>query len=415
MEKKIVRKRTLSNMLLDFLTVALIALIFVPQFKFIGAYNFLNLSVTVLWCIIAFSKHPRFFTGGSKYFQVSIVFFLIAIFIAFFADNKVLVNRYSSFVMVPLFYWMYQYNVMYRELKANSRILFLSLPFILYTSIQTTLVLILNPFAARSIKTSTEGSEDLISDGVGGYGLIYSVVILVIVLVPLLLEQKKFGLMTFRRILLVSLGGSFLYLIILSNYFTALIVTILGVLAIIALYRNKRIFIFLIPVALLYFTLQKEINLVVIDTISEFVQADGLTHRRLQEIKTELTTGTKTESVDSRSEVVGQSIELLSEYPILGYATTPVHRFDWNRVGQHSYILDTYALYGLFLGTYSAWIMWLPFRYRITAKQGSKLQVYAWTVGIAFMLLITMNNLTATMGFASFFVFPTVFDYINKR
>ena len=415
MSPTISRKNTYTNTLLDFVLVLLIALIFVPQFKFLSAYNYLCLFVSVLWCVLAFSQNPRFFLGTSKYFSVSVLFFVLVIAVSFIADNQLLINRYSSFIIIPLFYWIYEYNAIYRSLKSNIKNLFFSLLFILYTSIQTTLVLILNPFAARSIKTSAEETGDLISDGVSGYGLIYAVVILVIVLIPMILDGKKLGLSFLGKIFILVLGGSFLYLIILSNYFTALIVTIMAILSIIILYRNRKMLLMLIPLSLIYFMFQKDINLTVIDSISSFVQTDGLTHKRLQEIKAGLETGSKTESVDSRTGVINQSLELFSEYPILGYANKPVDRFDLNKVGQHSYVFDTYALFGLFLGTYSLWIMWLPFHYRIKSNFGYKLKVFSWTVGFAFMILIIINNLTPTMGFAAFFVFPTVFDYINRK
>ncbi len=411
----IYRKNTFTNTLLDFVLVLLIALIFVPQFKFLSAYNYLCLFVSVLWCVLAFSQNPRFFLGNSKYFFVSVLFFVLVIAFSFIVENKLLINRYSSFIMVPLFYWIYEYNAKYRGIKNSIKILFFSLIFILYTSVQTILKLMLNPYAARSIKTSTEGTEDLFLEGVSGYGLIYAVVILLIVLIPMILDWKKLGISFLGKIFILVLGLSFLYLIILSNYFTALIVTLMAILTIIVLYRNKKMLFILAPFTLLYIMFQKDINVRVLDTISSFVQTDGLTYRRIQEIKAELIFGSRTESVDSRSDVVNQSIDLLSEYPILGYATELGNNFDLNRVGQHSYIFDTYALFGLFLGTYSFWIMWLPFRYRITPKNGYKLRVFSWTVGFTFMILITMNNLTATMGFAAFFVFPTVFDYINKR
>lgn len=415
MSPTISRKNTFTNTLLDIVLVLLIALIFVPQLRFLSAYNYLCLLVSVSWCVLAFSQNPRFFLGTSKYFSVSVLFFVLVIAVSFIADNQLLINRYSSFIMIPLFYWIYEYNAIYRSLKSNIKNLFFSLLFILYTSIQTTLVLILNPFAARSIKTSAEETEDLISDGVSGYGLIYAVVILVIVLIPMILDGKKLGLSFLGKIFILVLGGSFLYLIILSNYFTALIVTLMAILTIIVLYRNKKRLFILAPFALMYIMFQKDINVKVLDTISSFVQTDGLTYRRIQEIKAELIFGSSTESVDSRSGVINQSIDLLSEYPILGYATELGNNFDLNRVGQHSYVFDTYALFGLFLGTYSLWIMWLPFHYRIKSNFGYKLKVFSWTVGFAFMILIIMNNLTPSMGFAAFFVFPTVFDYINKR
>src|SRR5690606_19828502 len=112
----------------------------------------------LMWCAIAFSQKPRFFLGGNRYFTISIVFFVFVSLITFLLDNKLILNRYTAFIMIPLFYWIYNYNSIYRGLKSNIRILIISLVFVLYTSLQTTTVLILNPYASRSMKTSVEGN-----------------------------------------------------------------------------------------------------------------------------------------------------------------------------------------------------------------------------------------------------------------
>lgn len=317
--------------------------------------------------------------------------------------------------MIPLFHWIYLYNDKYRAIGANFKVILFSSVFIVYTTIQTILELLVNPFAARSIKTAAEETEELLLNGVSGYSLIYAVVILLIAIFPLLLDRKKIGISRKYFFIIMTLFFLFFYLIILSNYFTALIVSIVGLLSIFILYKNKNMFVFLLLFSSFYFFFKNEISIFLIDTMSSFIQEDGITYKRLGEIKLNLLTGATTESLDTRSDVTSNSIDLFFENPILGYASTSVREFNLDRLGQHSYVLDTFALYGLFLGIYSFWILWMPFHSRISKRYSYKLRVYSCTVGIVFISLITFNNMTASMGYMAFFVFPTVFAYLKQN
>lgn len=409
------KKNSFADTLLDIFTIALLAVTFIPQFRLISWINYLQLILCGSWILLAFSSHLAFFLGENKYFLKSFACLLILLLIPFMFSNDTMVNRASSIIGVLIFYWIYSYNTAYRGLKSNIRIVCVSFVFVLYTTINTIRALIVNPYASRSMKTDVESTADIVSSGVGSYSLIYSVVLFTLILVPLLIDWRKLKFNMIKLALIVGLIIIFLYLIILSNYFTALIISVIGGVTIFLSYRSVNVLFFIIPLSLIYFTMQKEINIAVIDTISSFSQENGKTYIRLQETKRGIETGEKGENINSRSGVMETSLDLVSEYPIIGYIAGAGSQFELSRVGQHSTILDTFAMYGIFIGTFFFWIMWLPFKSLISRRSSYRMNVLVWIVGISFMILITFNNLTPSMGYAAFFVLPTAFDYLKRN
>lgn len=407
----------LSYKILDAITLLLILLVFIPQFQVLHAYNYFLLGLEIAWLVVAALIHPKFFLGGDKYFLQSFFLTLITVVIPLIFNIQTIANRYSTFIAIPLFYWIYCYNSAYRGLKPNIRIGLLSLIPIVYTSFQTISELLINPYAARLIKTSGDQSVALWSRGISGYSLIYATVILLLILIPLIIERRKLMLNIYSFFLTTSLTFSFIVLIILSNYFTALIIVSFGVLMYITFYLNKKLLFFIfIGFFMLYSAEHKVINKTVIETIIYFVPQYGKTHERLDAIRNSIVYDIELKDLDTRSETRKASLDLFSKYPLGGYIVASNNNiFDLDKVGQHSYILDTYALFGLFIGTFAFWIMWLPFKYLIKQNNIYRLKVFTWIIGISFILILLNNNLTPSIGFATFFIFPTVYEYLKLK
>lgn len=409
------KKNSFAGIILDIFTAALLALTFIPQLRIFSFYNYLQLFVGSSWFVVAFISNHSFFLSRNGYFWKSTLCILIMILIPFLFSNQTMVNRAANIAVVFIYYWIYNYNSTYRGITSNLRVIIISLPMILYTTINTIRELLVNPYASRSIKTTVNETGDLALSGIGGYGLVYSVVIIVFILIPIIFERKKLGINFWGVSVIIGLIMLFIYLVILSNFFTALLLVMAGVVSMILLYRSKSMLFLIVPFTLAYLPLQKDINMAVIDTICDFSQENGKTYLRLQEIKSEILLGGNTESVDSRSDVTKTTIDLFSEYPILGYIAGAGEEFNLQRVGQHSTVLDAFAMYGIFIGSFFLWVMWLPFKYCLSRRISYRMNVFSWIVGGSFIVLITANNITPSIGYAAFFVFPTIFDYINKK
>jgi|GEM_PF-4400636 len=409
------RKNNIKNILLDIITIALVVIYILPQFVSFQYTSIIALALGVSWMLVAFSSNPHFFLGGNKYFTKAIICFGILIIISLLSSQNIIANRYAGLALTSMFFWIYSYNSVLRGLKYNIRIVLLSLVPIIYTSLITVAVLLTNPYASRMVKSSVDGNIELAQSGVSGYSLIYAAVIMAITLIPILIERNRIKLGKLNKLLVWALLILFLSLIVLSNFFTALIAAVFAILSITLLFRSKRMLFLLIPISIIYLTLHKDINLMVIDTVLVWVQPEGITRIRLDEMKTELLIGAKSSSIDTRSDRLDESIEVLTSYPIIGYIAGSGTEFDLQKIGQHSTVLDTFAMYGIIMGSFFFWIMLLPFKYIISRGNSYKMKTFGWIIGLAFIFLIVFNNLTASIGYAAFFFFPTVFDYLNSH
>jgi hypothetical protein len=392
------------------------AIFFIPQFRIFNFFPVLSSLPVFFWFLLSFLSNPDYYFIKSKFALLSLLFVIYTFFVPYLLGIEVIGNRYLSFLSVFYFYWVYEYNSLFRGRDANKKIVYYSIPILLYPSINTLIGLMKSPNLSRSIKGSGLETEILRKEGFGGYELIYATVILLIIVLPFVLDKNRM-ISKGKKLLLMLYTILALGLIIYSNYFTAFLVSFFAILVYWILLRFKKFVIFLMPIIFFYLIFSSTINLYIVKNIIPITPEDGLTHTRLVEIKNEIEFGYETESVDSRSSVNRQSIEIFSEYPILGYicGIDNSNDFDLSIIGQHSHIMDTFAFFGLFIGIFMLYIMFLPFYIRII-KQEHGLKVFALTVCLVFFILIAANNLTPTMGYAAFFVFPTVFDILkNKR
>lgn len=401
-----------SDVFLDLLTIVLILMMFVPQFQSLSIYNILFIFFELFWAILALIVRPSFFLGRIKYIHYSFLLCLITIVFPLLFSANIVANRYSSFISIPIFYSIYFYNALYRGVAANLRLAIFAIIPITYTSIQTILVLFENPFAARSIKTFDEHSVGLWLKGVSGYHLIYSSVIILLLLIPVIYNTKqfkiKFAFLSFSLLLTV--------LIVLSSYFTALIIVFFGIFLYITLHFTKRnVFIFLLPIFLVCAIFPGHVKNIVIESILFITPEGGRVTRVLEVMKNADINDIDLIEVDSRSDVREKSLNTFMQFPLGGYITSlNGGNFSIDEIGQHSYLLDTYAFFGVFIGTYAFWVMSRPFAMRIKSKYGHKLKVFSFIILLAYLIIIIGNNLTSSIGFAAFFLYPTIFDYLSE-
>lgn len=399
---------------LDLCVFILLAILFIPQSGLINGINYITLLVGLSWFFIAFLLHPSFFFSKRSYFIKSLVCYLIMALIPFLYSNQTIMNRMISLSLVPMFYWIYSYNKKNRGDYTNIITLILSLFFIIYTSVQTFLALLVNPYASRLIKTDVSETIELTSAGVSGYSLIYSVVLFLLTILPLLVWAKKIRVNLLLTIIIGLFVVMFFVLIVMSNFFTALLITLFSGLAMLVLLRSKKAIFFLIPI-MLFLVLDREVVDFSLNKMIELAPMDGKTYNRLNDIKLILRTGNDLSEINSRSTTTQQSIDTFKEYPILGYVINAGDNFHLSKLGQHSTLLDNYAFYGIFLGSFFLWIMWYPFKLRLSKHHPYEMRVFAWIMGVTYIVLIAINNLTPSMGYVAFFAFPTIYDFIYKK
>lgn len=402
-----------SNIIVDVLTIILIVLIFIPQLRLLSQYNYLCLfsSFSLLFFILIDKKYK---VKNNPVLQICFIYVLITSLLPLLFDHRTIFNRYLTLSEVFVFYMVYDYNKKTWGNKANMRILFFSLFIILYPTISTLVALSHDGNACRLIKTSSFEPGDatyfLLLSGVLGYELIYSVIFISITLFCVLMSGKTAFISKILRILIIVLIILFTVLVIMSNYFTATVLLVLGYTLALAISRGAKTLIIIIPVLCIYAVGRDSINEAVFD-VALAVAPEGKTHERIYQMKSNLGKSNVFDDLDSREETSEKSLKLIGENPITGYITRS--DFQLNNVGQHSYVLDTIAFFGIPIGLFGCYAMMLPILYYYRKEKLSLLKRIYFIVGAVYLFLLYRNGSSQTVAFCVFFFVPTVCEHMK--
>jgi len=240
--------------------------------------------------------------------------------------------------------------------------------------------------------------------GIGGYGMIYSVVFLI----PLIVYALKNGRIFTRPqkvLLLLNLLLSIL-LVLRSGYALALIAATIGILSILIIRKRSiatvamLVFGFLI-VILAYMTFQDRINAFLIK-ISQSTLYEG----KVNDIIYLLVTGDSVGTVQSRVLRYSWSMQIFLQSPFFGCANEAV-------IGGHSTILDTFAAYGLAGGLPLLFIIiHLPVQYMRDEPRFFGISI---TMLMLLILVGVTDNYAAAMAPVVYLMYPILIEMIRRK
>lgn len=409
------RSRTFWYLISSVLLFILALCSIYPPIRALSFFNKLWALCLIGWFITTIFDNPKFLYNNHVH-RLSIYFYIIyTIFVSNLTGNGVIGNRIFELSQLPFFYIAYQNNKRTGRNNDNLRILFALLPFLIITCFLTIRACIKNPITARLVKKNEEGFE-LMRQGIGSYELIYFLVLVFCTLLFVVFNNKRK--VTFsQKFLGIGLFLIFGVTIIFSNFMTAFLLTTIGIMG--RIFMNKitinKLIIFPI-VGFIIVKFSKDIIASIIDFVMNLYSDGSMNAARLLEIKIMLLKNESGGGADARSAAFGHSINQLLENPIFGILTKPLVRVGEgvSGFGQHSLIIDTFALFGLGIGLLQIFIYVQPFILRIKPKNQTTISSMALVFVVIFMILITINNATPSIGLAAFFVFPTFYDWVNS-
>jgi hypothetical protein len=264
-----------------------------------------------------------------------------------------------------------------------------------------------NPYISRSIKSSGEYSTSLARQGIGGYTFIYFMTIISVLILYYFIEAEK----PWKK-----MGAAVCYVIsvlftIKSNYMTAFLIVIIGACLLVflklSLKGRKGIIagvLVVLFIALLGFNLDKILSMIgpiLPKRISSVLLVDdGIS----------VTESIINEFLGDRWPTMLRSIEAFKEHPILGLLGSgqlQVSNGSLYGFGQHSYILDTFALYGIVGGTLNLLALAAPFINRYRIKRDISLDI---TMFVVMLLLYLVNNASESIALAVTIIYPFIRD-----
>jgi hypothetical protein len=369
------------------------------------------------WFFFTFLENPYFLLKPSRHRFAIYLYLIYTIGVAYMVGNGSIGNRFFELSQLLLFYMAYEKNKLSGRNQDNLFIIKLISPFVLITCYITIMAYSIDPFISRSIRASQGEGIEYLKMGVGGYEFIYFLVILVPILIFVLFNRNR-SISKRYKFLGIGATGLFGVNIVLSNFSTAFFLLLLGIIIRLFFYRFKYsyVFIYVLLLLLIMISFQPLITFI-LDFLADNL-GDSNNVSRVIEIKDLLINGESGTSIEARNDVFLESIYLFFENPIFGIITEPINRNSHGQIigfGQHSQVLDTFALYGLFIGLLQLYVYLNPLFARLKYSRGI-VSGFTLAIMIVFLFIITINNTTPSVGFAVFFIFPTMYDwYIEKN
>lgn len=401
-----------SDRLVAVIAFVLIVLATCPPARAISSYSYVYIGFMVLWCFVAFLARPSFFLRMKYPMTAALVFCLYTSVVPYLFGNGMIGNRFLSLGSIPLFYWIYRYHAEHGLGLVNRTLALWSMPLVIFVSLRTGWALLASPWIARSIKSGGEYSASLLRQGIGGYEFIYMFVFIVVLLFFIALNGQRLRLPPAWRAAVVALFLVFTLVVILSNYFLALILILLAVA--IQLATGKKPALTLGVFALLWIC-GRPLALFALDAATH-VLPQGRTAERLELVRGGMMgrLGGE-ETLNSRQEVLEASFKGWAEHPFLGIITQPIRTSGGfiTGFGQHSQFVDTFALFGLPIGLLQLYFILHPLLTR--ARRCPPLRGLSWSMAVTVPVLFTFDNVTGPIAFSFFFLYPVVYEWLELR
>ena len=205
-----------------------------------------------------------------------------------------------------------------------------------------------------------------------------------------------------------------LVLMVLSNYFTALLIFIFSsIISAIFIKKEKSSIRKIIEAFLLFIFIflifNDDFMNFLISVFLKTIPNNGKTYLRLLDIKNSFASNLIDLFLDDRGNSITMSLNNCMKNPFFGIVFSKMKMNDGYYVGfgQHSHILDTFALYGLFVGFIYFILLIFPF---INEFKKYNKNIVLLIVSIIMLSIFIFNNGTDAIAFSLFLAFPTLFD-----
>lgn len=404
------KQRRKIPILLDVaLLVMFVSLVFPPITAFINA-TLISLLCLISWFSLSFLANKEFYLKSNYHRFYLFIFFILTVILPYIFGNGVIGNRYLSTSLVPfgvIIYEFYKENGIYKRLK---NILLATTAFAIITGIITYVNLLMDPYISRSIKNgSDEYSASLAARCIGGYHFIYFVAIASIPVLYIFIKSKK---------ILTKIASILTYLLCLlivikANYLTAFIIIIsCSIILIVINFSSGKASFSLI--ALLGFLIIGFICVINIDSIFKYLE-NILPPRIANVILTDdinVFQSVRDEFIDGRLPTIINSLSTTLQHPISGLISSEITASNEGYLegfGQHSYVFDTFALYGIIIGILNFIVILRPFKYNGKFIRNSL--PLSITMLICAITLYCVNNATNSIALVVGVMFPLVRDY----
>jgi hypothetical protein len=393
---------------MSILTVYCLAVISIlPQIRALPSFNYIWPLLIMVWIFFSFLANPLYFIRPSLHRLYTYIFFGYVIVIAYISGNGFIGNRFFEFMQVFIFYWAYEINKKRGRQEDGIKLILYLVPVVTIICATSISRYQTSPYASRLAKKDTTSGLELMSQGIGGYEFIYFLLFVAMIMLYVIAYKgsnikviPRVGFMTLLLIILATL--------VFSNFTTVLLMLSLSLIVRIFFPHVKRY-------TLLLFLSAISVTTIFLQYIAEsvvhlFSLESGLSmnSQRLMELYESLSYSTIGASIGARYSAFSESIVTFFDNPILGAILINIRGVDV--IGWHSFALDTFALYGIFVGALFLYV-WIQPLISIVRQKSVNHSTLPVLMLVSSIILFFLNNMTPSIGFVLYFIFPTIFDW----
>lgn len=400
--------------IIDILLFIWMGVLLIPQAVLIPGFNYIWLFCQSVWLVVILSNYRYFSYKEKQFFIWYIICYSFIALECIVLDRTEILRNYVDLLQVPFMFLIACYYHRKRGLGVLRKVIVSLLPLFIFVALTTGIAVINDPYAARAVYVSGDNvTQESLLLGVGGYNFIYAIMLFAIVLFCFAICAKK---EYWLRLICIILCVFFSAIVLLSNFFTATVILFICFMFFLVARKKERLAP-LVVILVLVLPTYKIWGGLILDGASMIVQEEGRTYERLQDLKFSLEHNTKVSSeVNTREDVKDKSVKAFLNNPILGAITDSRMSMGKSRVvGNHSIVLDSLAIFGIFLGSLFVLLLIMPFVYCIKGATTHIQKMYCLTNLIAFGLFIYNNNIGAAAGFVSLCVFPYTYYYLKEE
>ncbi len=258
--------------------------------------------------------------------------------------------------------------------------------------------------ASRMLSKSFDGANELMNEGIGGFGHIYSQIILVPSVLYLL--QKRI----YKNIwynLLFAIYIIVTITLILNAGFSLAIINLILTMFLYFLIKNKNwVNIFKLCSVGFIISIIIYLNFEIIFNFLISLASGTRYQLKVIDIYSSLRGVTSLGTVEVRLERYIRSIKLFFQNPLIG-------QLSYSELGKHSALIDSFAQYGIFMGLiFMKIVLGTPYKF-LKNSVGSKFKLSS-VVLVSLIISAGTNNIPAQLGVSLFIIYPLIWNLSTK-
>lgn len=368
------------------------------------SFRAVALFAAILWIVIEFARRAQTFLSPSPLVLAASLFVVYSVIVAYSTQGPLgLIENIQLYIFLFFLVLFESYRKRdFRQLRIVFWMALLVNPIWLVTTLVTYRDL---AGASRLLSHSGDIQSELVRQGVGGYGMVYSAVVALPVMLYLL-KSRIVVKPSLRLLLVLNLILSYA-VIFRAGYALGLVLMVVGTVITLVVGRlDRSTLIKATLIIVLVLSVSPFLASAVPDWAEQFFQGT-LYERKIRDARRSMAADRPVGTIQDRTELYARSVLTFMGNPIFGSLGA-------SGAGGHSSVLDSLARYGGLFGIMLAYAIW---RVPLGISRGAMhTSAFGMTLAISCVVILVsvLNKIVANLGFVLFVFYPVAMTYINE-